>query len=145
MHGNPYDGHTLTGVFDQIKRLTGITPKEAYCDQGYRGHGYAGETVVHVVDRKRKVKSRSARKWRNRRAAVEPVIGHLKHDHRMECNYLKGRLGDRLNALLSGCGRNLRKLLQSYSDIGNAAKTKKLSKNDKTNFMVGMQPCLFNF
>jgi IS5 family transposase len=35
-----------------------------------------------------------------RRAAVEPVIGHLKDDHRMQCNYLKGRDGDRINAVL---------------------------------------------
>jgi len=112
LHGNPYDGHTLAGMLDQVKRLTGWQPVAAYCDQGYRGHGYEGSTTVHVVDKKWKQLSQSERYWRKRRSAIEPVIGHLKHDHRMERNYLKGVVGDELNALLSGCGRNLRKLLQ---------------------------------
>ena len=37
-----------------------------------------------------------------RRAAVEPVIGHLKDDHRMRRNYLKGQDGDRINAVRNG-------------------------------------------
>jgi len=43
---------------------------------------------------------------------VEPTIGHLKGDHRMGRNHLKGEAGDRMNALLAGCGYNLRKLLR---------------------------------
>lgn len=112
VHGNPYDGHTLGGILDQVCRLTGWQAQEAYCDQGYRGHGYEGSTAVHIVDRKRKGICRSERRWRNRRAAIEPVIGHLKYDHRMERNYLHGVIGDQMNAILAGCGRNLCKLLQ---------------------------------
>jgi transposase, IS5 family len=41
-----------------------------------------------------------------RRAAVEPVIGHLKDDHRMRRNHLKGREGDRTNAVLAAAGYN---------------------------------------
>ncbi|HEY9502438.1 MAG TPA: IS5/IS1182 family transposase, partial [Pyrinomonadaceae bacterium] len=51
-----------------------------------------------------------------RRNAIEPVIGHEKQDHRLGRNYLKGKEGDRINALLSGCGFNLRKLLRAFSD-----------------------------
>jgi hypothetical protein len=47
-----------------------------------------------------------------RRAAIEPVIGHLKSDHRMERNDLRGVEGDRNNAILAGIGFNLRKLLR---------------------------------
>lgn len=108
--GNPYDGHTLAQALAQVTRLTGWQPQAAFCDQGYRGHGYDGETRIEIVDR-RKVRSRTQRKWRKRRAAIEPVIGHLKSDHRMDRNLLKGSLGDAINALLSGCGRNLKKLL----------------------------------
>jgi hypothetical protein len=50
-----------------------------------------------------------------RRNAIEPVIGHDKHDHGLERNHLKGKAGDRINALLSGCGFNLRKLLRAFS------------------------------
>jgi IS5 family transposase len=47
-----------------------------------------------------------------RRAAIEPTIGHLKSDNRMNRNYLTGREGDKINALLSAAGYNLRKLLR---------------------------------
>jgi IS5 family transposase len=47
-----------------------------------------------------------------RRAAVEPGIGHLKREHRMDRNRLKGTLGDRLNAILSAAGMNFSKLLK---------------------------------
>jgi hypothetical protein len=40
-----------------------------------------------------------------RRAAVEPVIGHLKAEHRMDRNHFKGPQGDRINAVLAGGGR----------------------------------------
>lgn len=45
-----------------------------------------------------------------RRSAIEPVIGHLKHDHALKRNFLTGKHGDRINALLAACGFNLRKL-----------------------------------
>lgn len=51
--------------------------------------------------------------WFKRRSAVEPIIGHVKSDHRMERNYLKGKDGDTINAILAGCGFNLRKLLRA--------------------------------
>jgi IS5 family transposase len=41
-----------------------------------------------------------------RRAAIEPVIGHLKAEHRMGRNHLKGREGDRINAVLAAVGYN---------------------------------------
>jgi len=47
-----------------------------------------------------------------RRNAIEPVIGHLKEDHGMARNYLKGRIGDEINALMASCGFNLKKLLK---------------------------------
>lgn len=45
-------------------------------------------------------------------AAAEPIIGHLKADHRMGRNHLKGEAGDQMNAILAGCGYNIRKLLR---------------------------------
>ncbi len=51
-------------------------------------------------------------RWMKRRAAVEPTIGHLKTDYRLERNRLKGTLGDRLNALFSAAAMNFRKLLR---------------------------------
>ena len=47
-----------------------------------------------------------------RRAAVEPVIGHLKEDHRMGRNYLAHSSGDTINAVLAAVGYNFRLLLR---------------------------------
>jgi len=114
-HGNPYDGHTLKDSLEQVKRLTGWQAKEVYVDLGYRGHGVKTGTKVHVVNfRTMKKKLRSVRHWFKRRAAIEPVIGHMKQDNRMQRNHLQGKEGDKINALLSGCGFNMRKLLKVF-------------------------------
>jgi transposase, IS5 family len=42
------------------------------------------------------------------------VIGHTKHDHGMDRNYLLGKIGDRINALLSGAAWNLKKLWRHF-------------------------------
>ncbi|EMM74219.1 transposase DDE domain protein [Leptospira weilii str. 2006001855] len=52
--------------------------------------------------------------WMDRRSAIEPVISHLKHDHNMIRNFLKGKEGDRINAVLAAAGCNLRKLIRAF-------------------------------
>jgi hypothetical protein len=47
-----------------------------------------------------------------RRAAIEPVIGHLKAEHRMGRNYLAHRAGDAVNAVLAAAGYNFHLLLR---------------------------------
>ena len=112
---NPYDGHTLKEALEQVETLTTYKPTHVYVDQGYKKHGITGSTQVHMVDgRKRKKLSRAAWRWAKRRSAVEPVIGHTKSDHRLGRNFLKGTDGDRINATLSACGFNLRKLLRAF-------------------------------
>jgi len=49
-----------------------------------------------------------------RRAAIEPIIGHLKSDHRMARNYLKGFKGDEVNLLLAASAFNLKKWMRIY-------------------------------
>jgi len=115
LHGNPYDGHTLKAALEQVERITGWEAGNAYCDRGYRGvPSTLGTTAVHVGTPRRRATPRAAWRWLKRRAAVEPVIGHLKGDHRMDRNPLKGQEGDRINALLAACGYNLRKLLRAF-------------------------------
>lgn len=115
LHGNPYDGHTLGACLDQAARITGVTARHAYCDQGYRGHGFAGDAEIHIVGRGRRKLRRTERGYHNRRAAIEPIIGHMKTDHRMIRNFLKGQRGDRCNAVLAACGYNIRKLLRALA------------------------------
>ena len=115
LHGNPYDGHTLDGSIRKVESLTGKKVKNAYVDLGYRGHNYKGQAQVHIVDsRKMKKLTRSVRNWFKRRSAIEPVIGHLKSDNRMQRNQLKGKDGDHINAILSACGFNMRKLMAVF-------------------------------
>ncbi|MCH8842180.1 MAG: IS5 family transposase [SAR324 cluster bacterium] len=113
-HGNPYDGHTLVSAIDQATRLTGWTPQEAFCDKGYQGHNRLVGTKVHLVGKRRKNLGRALKRWMKRRAAIEPIIGHLKADHRMNRNHYRGQQGDAANALLSAAGFNLRKLLAFF-------------------------------
>jgi IS5 family transposase len=92
LHGNPYDGHTLKAAHAQVAKLTGVTPEEILVDRGYRGAQHHPEdTKVYLSGRK--LSGRLKRLLR-RRAAIEPVIGHLKQDHRMKRNYLQGKNGD---------------------------------------------------
>lgn len=112
LHDNPYDGHTLRGAIQQVERLTGQTPNEVIVDQGYRGHDYRGSALVHVVRTIPKRATRALKRLLRRRAAIEPTIGHMKSDNRLDRNYLTGQEGDRINAVLSAAGYNLRKLLR---------------------------------
>lgn len=111
-HGNPYDGHTLMEAVMQTERIAGIKTRDIYVDRGYRGHDYKGSAVVHVAGRGTRKLKASMRRWMKRRSAIEPVIGHAKTDGRLGRNFLKGREGDNINAILSGCGYNMRKLLK---------------------------------
>jgi len=113
-HGNPYDGATLKPAIDQVERLTGIRPKEATVDRGYRGkEHHPADVKIHITGQH---KARGAlKKLFQRRNAIEPIISHNKHDHGLCRNHLKGKEGDRINAILSGCGYNMRKLLRAFS------------------------------
>jgi IS5 family transposase len=108
---NPYDGHTLGQTLSQVERVA-RTPEHAFVDRGYRGHGYEGRVEVHVDKPRRGRTAKSLWRWMKRRAAVEPGIGHLKREHRMDRCMLKGVEGDSINAILSAAGMNFRKLLK---------------------------------
>jgi len=62
-----------------------------------------------------KENTKSNQEMVERRSAIEPVIGHMKNGNRMNCNKLKGKLGDKINAVLSACGFNFRKLLRAIA------------------------------
>ena len=111
--GNPYDGHTLAEQMKQVNQLIGDKVREVHVDMGYRGHGYTGNATIHVDKRQRGRTPKALWKRMKRRAAVEPSIGHLKNEHRLERNRLKGVAGDAINAILSAAAMNLQKLLRA--------------------------------
>ena len=113
VHGNPYDGTTLEQALMQMHTLTAIKPKQVYVDKGVRGKVYHPEGVDVFVAGLGKCTKSLKRKLR-RRCAIEPIISHSNQDHALKCNYLQGKDGDRINALLVGCGFNLRKLMRFF-------------------------------
>ena len=112
-HDNPYDGATLKPALTQVKRVTGVRPEEAFVDKGFRGQRYHPKAVAVYIAGRRNLTPQLS-KLLKRRSAIEPVIGHTKHDHGMNRNYLLGKIGDRINALLSGCAWNLKKLWRHF-------------------------------
>ena len=119
--GNPYDGHTLNEQLEQVRILTEDTatkPKQVVVDLGFRGVD-ADNPGVQIIHRG-KFKSLTAqqRRWLKRRQAIEPAIGHLKHDNGMDRCWLQGATGDALHAVLCAAGYNIRWLLRSIVRLG---------------------------
>jgi IS5 family transposase len=110
--GKPYDGHTLATVIPEIEQLVGAPLHRILADAGYKGHNASEDYrfKVYTAGQKRRVTDAVKRQMR-RRSAVEPVIGHAKAEHRMGRNYLAGRAGDAINAVLAAAGYNFRRLL----------------------------------
>ena len=93
-----------------------VAVRRIHGDKGYRGHNYPDRFKVWISGQVRRV-TKAIRREMRRRAAVEPVIGHLKDDHRMRRNYLKGRDGDRINAVLAAAGFNFSLLRRWFEEL----------------------------
>ncbi len=114
--GNPHDSHTIEPLLNQMNRLLGHLPKEVVYDRGGRGRkeingiliSTPGKPLKHDSDYARRCKRKKFR----RRAAIEPLIGHLKTDHRMAQNYLWGKQGAQINAMMASAGWNFKKWMQ---------------------------------
>ena len=135
--GNPYDGHLLAEQLEQASILMedvkhpakpgedsataqpqAVRPKEVIADLGFRGvdADNPGMEIIH----RGKTKTLTKPQWKllKRRQAIEPTIGHLKQDHRMDRCYLKGAIGDALNAVLAAAGYNINWLLRAIVRLG---------------------------
>jgi IS5 family transposase len=103
---NEYDGHTLEPALQQVEKLTGKAPRSATVDRGYRGITQIGCTQIQIPkpfnDKKQsQYRQQKLKECFKRRAAIEPVIGHLKADNRLSRNFYKGIFGDNINVMLS--------------------------------------------
>jgi transposase, IS5 family len=118
MHGNLCDGHTLG---PDMEKLTGVEARRIHVDKGYRGHNHTHRLRVWISGQVRRVTA-SIRREMKRRAAIEPVIGHVKAEHRMDRNYLKGGVGDCINAVsplpatISACSCDDSRLARSLTE-----------------------------
>jgi IS5 family transposase len=110
--GNPYDGHTLETIIPAMEDIIGAEVERILADAGYRGHNapQSHKFRVFTAGQKRRVTPAIKREMR-RRSAIEPVIGHIKSEHRMARNYLAHAQGDAINAILAAAGYNFSLLL----------------------------------
>ena len=115
---NEYDGHTLPPVLEQIKKLTGKYPKVAKVDRGYKGKKRIGETEILMPSPPKKSDSYYKRKKNSnahkKRTAIEPIIGHLKSDHRLNRNFYKGVVGDNINIMLAAAAFNFKRMMNIW-------------------------------
>ena len=100
-------------MIPEIEDLTGATLKRILADAGYRGHNAPGvyKLRVFTAGQKRRVTPAIKRQMK-RRSAVEPVIGHIKNDHRMDRNRLAHAQGDAISPILAAAGYNFRLILK---------------------------------
>ena len=108
--GNPNDNKTLVETIEQQERLTGVRPKKAFVDRGYKSR-MIGTTKVQAPDNgktRTKAEKKVVRRSFQRRAAIEPIIGHTKSSYGMGRNYLKGEIGDKINAMLAATAFNFK-------------------------------------
>jgi IS5 family transposase len=115
--GNPHDSKTIDPLLDQMQSNINHTPKEVIYDRGGKGVKQIGNTKIATPDyrplkRDTLYQKRVKRKKFRRRAAIEPVIGHLKTDFRLNQNYLWGDNSPQINAFLAATGWNLKKMMK---------------------------------
>jgi len=111
--GNPYDGKTLSESISQVESLTGKDVRSIAVDKGYRGKKYHPEGKQVLISGMR-IKDKGLRKFLKRRSSIEPVIGHLKQDHRLGRNKLGGIKGDKINVILAATAFNIQKILREF-------------------------------
>ncbi|MCP5273303.1 MAG: IS5 family transposase [Burkholderiales bacterium] len=125
---NQHDSHTLPEILKHVETSRGKTVKQAVCDRGYRGKSEVNGTKIilpgKALKRDTHYQRNKKRKQCRRRAAIEPIIGHLKSDYRMARNYLKGAIGDQINLLMAACAWNLKQWLLAIFWLFFAAKHK---------------------
>jgi len=115
---NEFDGHTLEPALVQTERLTGQSPKVAKVDRGYRGRKKIGTTEILIPSPPKKNQSyyerSKIRKAHQKRAAIEPIIGHLKANHRLSRNFYKGITGDNMNIMLAAAAFNFKRMMNKW-------------------------------
>ena len=115
---NEHDSKTLETAIISANATRTLPIKEAICDRGYRGIKEVLGTTICIpgtpLKRDTEYQKQTKREKFKRRAAIEPIIGHLKSDYRLARNYLKGFIGDQINLLLAATAWNMKKWMNIY-------------------------------
>jgi IS5 family transposase len=117
---NPFDGHTIEPLLDQMDSNKLKLPEELVYDRGGKGRAEingvkiitpnnpkAGDSTYHKQQKRKKFRAR---------AGIEPIIGHLKTDFRMAQNYLLGEKGIQINAFMAATAWNLKKMIEKLKE-----------------------------
>jgi IS5 family transposase len=110
-----HDSKTLPAALEQYERLTGKEAKNVFLDRGYQGPKMINSTALHTPKPDKNI-TPAKRKKHKRRAAIEPVIGHLKYNYRMTRNYLKGTVGDAMNVMLAAAAMNFKRMMNKWKE-----------------------------
>ena len=97
--------------------MTGALPERCYVGRGYRGSGNGIEDAAMFISGRKRGLTPTIFKELRRRSVIEPIIGHMKEDGKLDRNHLRGTLGDKINALLCGAGHNLRIILRELREF----------------------------
>ena len=112
----PYDGHTIEPLLEQMETGGQKLPKELLYDRGGRGKSEIKGVKISIPSTPRKkdtaYQKQTKRKKFRTRAAIEPIIGHLKTDFRLAKNYFMGETGPQINALLAATAWNMKKMME---------------------------------
>ncbi len=117
---NPYDGHTIEPALEQTHRLLGKrTIKTLIGDRGYKGKRQIDDTTIEIPKpfsnkKQSQYQQNKLKKQFRRRAAIEPINGHLKTDHRLNRNFYKGITGDNINVMLAAAAFNFKRMMNKW-------------------------------
>jgi len=115
---NQHDSKTLEAALEHAHTNRTTTIEEAVRDRGYRGTKEVRKTKISIPEvhlkRDTEEQKEAKREKFKRRAAIEPIIGHLKNDYRMARNYLKGFIGDKINLLMAATAWNMKKWMNDF-------------------------------
>jgi IS5 family transposase len=118
-----HDSKTLPEALEQYERLMGKEADEVFADRGYKGMPAYKASKIHVPKTDGNI-TKARRKKHSRRAAIEPVIGHLKENYRLCRNYLKGILGDLMNIILSAAAMNFKRVMNLWRTEANHSRSR---------------------
>ena len=108
-----HDSKTIPEVLEQYERLNGKEAKGVFVDRGYKGIKQYKTSPIYVPVPDKNI-TKAQRRKHSKRAAIEPVISHLKQDYRLWGNYLKGILGDNMNVILAAAGMNFKRRINLW-------------------------------
>jgi len=117
---NIYDGHTIKPFLNQMITNEIDLPKELAYDRAGRGQSAINGVAIITPSKPKttdnQYQKRTKRKKCRARAAIEPIIGHLKTDFRMQQNFLWGEKGVKINALMAATAWNLKKFMEKLKE-----------------------------